>query len=67
MLSIPRDLYIRNPLGGASRINAVFSQLYGHYKKDIVQTASGFSAVLRDITGLEIHTMRRLTLLDLSR
>lgn len=54
MLSIPRDLYIKNPLGGASRINAVFSQLYGHYKKDIVQTASGFSAVLKDITGLEI-------------
>ena len=54
MLSIPRDLYIKNPLGWATRINAVFSQLYGHYKRDMIQTASGFSAVLKDITGLEI-------------
>ena len=32
MLSIPRDLYVKNPHGGYSRINAVFTQLYGRTK-----------------------------------
>lgn len=54
MISIPRDLYIKNPLGGAGRINAVFSQFYGHYKRDMPEAMSGFSAVLKQITGLEI-------------
>lgn len=54
MLSIPRDLYIKNPLGGAARINAVFSQIFGHHKKDLHAAASGFLPTLEKITGLSI-------------
>lgn len=53
MLSIPRDLYVKNPLGWASRINAVFTQLYGR-TKSLPEAGSGFSALMEKITGLEI-------------
>ena len=53
MLSIPRDLYVKNPLGGASRINAVFTQLYGR-TKSLPEAGSGFARELEKITGLEI-------------
>lgn len=53
MLSIPRDLYVKNPLGGASRINSVFTQLYGR-TKSLPEAGSGFSRELEKITGLEI-------------
>ena len=54
LVSIPRDLYIANPLGGAGRINAVFSQIYGHHKKDLPAAAVEFSHVVEKITGLDI-------------
>lgn len=54
LISLPRDLYVKSPLGWASRINAVYSHLYGYYKKDIVPTASDFLTVLGNITWLEI-------------
>ena len=53
MLSIPRDLYVKNPLGGASRINAVFTQLYGR-TKSLPEAGSGFARELEKITGLDI-------------
>lgn len=53
MLSIPRDLYVKNPLGGASRINAVFTQMYGR-TKSLPEAGSWFARELEKITGLEI-------------
>lgn len=53
MLSIPRDLYVKNPLGGYSRINAVFTQLYGR-TRSLPEAWSGFARELEKITGLEI-------------
>lgn len=54
LLSIPRDLYVTNPLGGAARINAVFSQIYGYHKKDLPAAANDFLILIQKITGLEI-------------
>ena len=55
MISIPRDLYVKNPLWGASRINAVFTQLYSHHKRDLHLAAQDFLKMLEKVTGLEIN------------
>ncbi len=53
MLSIPRDLYINNPLWGTSRINSVFTQYYWR-TKDLHEAASWYVQLVEKVTGLTI-------------
>ena len=53
MLSIPRDLYINNPLWWTSRVNSVFTQYYWR-TKDLHEAASWYVAQIEKITGLSI-------------
>ena len=53
MISVPRDLYVRNPLWGAGRINSVFTQLYGK-TKNLQEAGSWYARELEKITGLDI-------------
>ena len=53
MLSIPRDLYVSNPLWWASRINSVFTQYYWR-TRDLQESASWFAREIEKIVGLSI-------------
>ena len=53
MLSIPRDLYVDNPLWGAGRINSIFTQYYWR-TKDLHEAGSGYTKEVEKITGLTI-------------
>lgn len=53
MISIPRDMYVKNPLWWAGRINTIFTQLYGR-TKDLKEAGSWYARELEKITGLEI-------------
>ena len=53
MLSIPRDLFVQNPLGWNWRINTVFSQLYWK-TKDLKEAWSWYAKEIEKITGLSI-------------
>jgi LCP family protein required for cell wall assembly len=53
MLSIPRDLFVQNPLGWNWRINTVFSQLYWK-TKDLKEAGSWYAKEIEKITGLSI-------------
>ena len=53
MLSIPRDLYVNNPLWWASRINSVFTQYYWR-TRDLHESASWYVKQIEKIVGLNI-------------
>jgi LCP family protein required for cell wall assembly len=53
MLSIPRDLFVNNPLWGTSRINSVFTQYYWR-TRDLQEAASWYIKEIEKIVGLSI-------------
>lgn len=53
MLSIPRDLYVKNPVWWKTKLNAVFSWLLWR-NKDFNEAGSWYAKMLEDITGLSI-------------
>ncbi len=53
MISFPRDLFVKNTFGGQSRINTIFTQIYGK-EKDIASAAIGFAQEMEKISGLNI-------------
>lgn len=53
MLSIPRDLFVNNPLWGTSRINSVFTQYYWR-TRNLQEAASWYVKEIEKIVGLTI-------------
>lgn len=53
MISFPRDLFVNNTFGGQSRINTIFTQIYGK-EKDLAVAAKGFIQEMEKISGLKI-------------
>ena len=53
LISFPRDLFVKNTFGGQSRINTIFTQIYGK-EKDIHVAAKGFAKEMEKISGLSI-------------
>ncbi len=54
MLSIPRDLYIKKPLGNYGKINSLYEQSYYRYKKDMDLAAKDVMGKLTEISGIPI-------------
>ncbi|MEX2012297.1 MAG: LCP family protein [Patescibacteria group bacterium] len=65
MLSVPRDLYVDNPLGGKSKINEIYNAgikkcaLSGNCDPDVDQGASALKKVLETILGIRVHYFAR--------
>ena len=53
MLSIPRDLFVNNPLWWTSRINSVFTQYYWR-TRDLQESGSWYTRQIEKIVGLTI-------------
>lgn len=54
MLSIPRDLYVKKPLGNYGKINSLYEQSYYRYKKDMGMAAKDIMGKLTEISGIPI-------------
>lgn len=56
MLSIPRDLYVKQGTGDFGRINGLFEKAYYNNNNNIDIAASTMMAKLTQITGIPIHS-----------
>ena len=61
IISVPRDLYVANPLGGKSKINEVYNagkkkcQIDRNCDKDIDNGAVALKSVLKTVLNVDVH------------
>lgn len=55
IISVPRDLYVKDPLVGDSRINEVYFSGKNYYDGDSIKSLEHTKKKIEEVTGIDIH------------